>query len=744
MSKTARTVRVALRMASRIARVVAGAGTLLMALPGEAPAQGPPVRTTATDRALVQRPVVINANELVYDRERQTVTARGNVIIFQGDRVVLADQVVFDQRANRVIATGNVALTEPGSPTVFATRAELSRDMRDGVMEQFRMLFPDDSKLAANGAIRVDGRRNEMSRVVFSPCRLCPENPERAPLWQLKARRVVHDQEKQDITYRDAVMEIFGLPVFYLPWFSHPDPTVRRRTGLLTPVFGSESRLGQTLRLPYFVVIDRDKDATVTPLLTTRARAALFGEYRQRFPGGAVVTDGSITYVRRTDDFDQQQSGDEFRGHLFGRLRYDIDRNWRAGFDAGHVTDKTYLRRYNVFSGDTLASTAFTEGFFDRDYARVRLLHFRTLRQAEEQERLSFALPLAEFSAIGDPMGQWGRWNFDASFLALGRTAGPESRRFSLAGGWRLPYTDPAGWRLTVNASINADLYWVTGNEAVGLPTFSGALARVYPALKVDWRYPFVRELGNVRHVVEPRVAVVATPPGLNTWRIPNEDSQDLELDDLSLFDANRYPGRDRVDDGVRIVYGVENALYGNRGGKAEAFVGQSWRLFGDDNVLPNSGIRNNLSDFVGRVRVSPAEYFSLTYRFRVDAKKLSFRRQELAVSGGIPALRVSAAYIDLSDQIGNSEFANRQQVRFGVASQITPRWNVAGSAVFDLVSSRPQPQALSLAVRYQDECCTATLTYLRTIDLLSDAKPSNRFLISISFKYLGEVRHGI
>jgi LPS-assembly protein len=194
----------------------------------------------------------------------------------------------------------------------------------------------------------------------------------------------------------------------------------------------------------------------------------------------------------------------------------------------------------------------------------------------------------------------------------------------------------------------------------------------------------------------------------------------------------------------MRVVYGLENALYGNRGGKAEAFIGQSWRIFGEDNVLQNSGIRNNLSDIVGRLRVSPGDYLTLTYRFRIDAKTISFRRQELAVSAGIPAFRVNAGYIDLSDQIGNSEFARRQQVRLGVSSQITPRWSTSGYAVFDLVSHRQQPQALGLTVRYQNECCTASLAYSRTVDLLSDAKPSNRFLISIVFKYLGEVRHGI
>jgi LPS-assembly protein len=722
---------------------LAALGAALLLGIGPAAAQGPPVRTSIGSPAADRRPVVINADQLIYDRERSTVTARGNVIIFQGDRVVLADEVVFDQRANRVTATGNVTLTEPGAPSVFATRAELTRDMKDGVMEQFRMLFPDDSKMAANGAIRVDGRRNEMSRVVFSPCRLCPEDPKRAPLWQIRARRVIHDQDKQDIFYRSAALEFFGVPVIWMPFFSHPDPTVRRRTGFLTPSVGSEGRLGLTARIPYFIVIDKDKDATVTPLLTTRQRAALFGEYRHRFPGGALITDGSITYVRRTNESDVDQPGDEFRGHLFGRLRYDIDRNWRTGFDGAYVTDKTYLRRYSIFGGDTLVSSAFTEGFYDRNYIRARMLHFRSLRQGEPQDHIPFVLPLAEFSAVGDPVGQWGRWQFASSLLALGRNEGVESRRLSMSGGWRLPYTDPAGWVLTLTGNIYADLYWVTGNEQTGLSTFSGTVGRVYPMGKIDWRYPFARELGNVRHVIEPRVQLIAMPPGLNTWRIPNEDSQDLELDDLSLFDDNRFPGRDRVDDGMRITYGLNNTLFANRGGKAEAFIGQSWRIFGEENLPESSGIQNNLSDIVGRLRIEPAPYFNLIYRFRLDARDISFRRQEVTVAGGVPALRASATYVDLTGQLGNSEFANRRQVRFGISSQITPRWSANGSAAFDLVSTREQPFALGVGVRYQDECCTVTFTYTRTVDLLTDVNPTQRFIVSIALKYLGEVRAG-
>ncbi len=704
--------------------------------------RGPP-RVSLPSDVETRRPVVINANELVFDRERNTVTARGTVMNFQGDRVVFADEVVYDRNADRVIATGNVALVEPGGNTVFASRAELTRDLKERVLEQFRLHFAENSRMAANGALRTEGNRTEMSRVVFSPCLLCTEDPTRPPFWQLKARRVVHDQITSDITYTDAVLEIFGQPVFYAPWVRHPDPTVRRRSGFLVPVFGSQSGLGFILRTPYFWAIDRDMDATITPTLTTNSGGAymdLFGEYRYRFPNGALVTDGSITYVTRTDEQGNKLEGNVFRGHLFGRLRYDIDPNWRAGFDAGYTSDSTYLKRYNIFSGDTLISTAWAEGFWNRNYALARSYYFRSLRPNEGQERIPYALPFAEYFAFGQPDNGWGRWHFYGSLLGLYRSEGAEYRRLSLTGGWRFPYIDASGWMLTATATINTDLYWIVGNEQIGLGTFSGTQGRFFPQLVLDWRYPFVRELGNVRHVIEPRVALIASPPNLNTWKIPNEDSIDFEFDDTNLFAPNRYPGRDRIDDGVRLVYGLSTSFFGNRGGRAEFFAGQSWRWFGEDNFLPNSGLKNEISDFVGRVRVSPAPYIDFLWRFRLDVNDLSARRHELTMAAGGPPFRMALTYTDIDDRTGSGEFDSRRQLRLNASSQLTENWAIQGAMVINLATARQQVQSWSVLGEYKNDCCTIRASFTRSVDEFFDTQPTNRFLVSINFKYLGEV----
>ena len=156
---------------------------------------------------------VISADEISYDESLQSVVASGNVEIAHGERILLAEAIRYDQRNDSVIATGNVVILEPTGEVMFADYVELSDELRSGVIENIRILLADDSRLAANGARRINGRKTIMKRAVFSPCRICEDDPARPPLWQLKAGTIVHDQESQNIEYTNAWLEMFGVPV---------------------------------------------------------------------------------------------------------------------------------------------------------------------------------------------------------------------------------------------------------------------------------------------------------------------------------------------------------------------------------------------------------------------------------------------------------------------------------------------------------------------------------------------------
>jgi len=688
-------------------------------------------------------PVLITADEVGYDQQRGIVTAHGHVEISQQDRVLQADEVTYNQNTKVVIATGNVSLTEPSGDVFFADRVEVTDDLKDGVITNFRMLFPDETRLAANDAQRSSGTHTEMNRVVFSPCATCQEEPDEPLIWQIKARKVVHDQETRDIEYFDATLEMFDIPVAYTPYLSHPDPTVKRRSGFLIPTYGSDSQLGILVKTPYFLTLGPDKDLTLEPIFTSKERAALAAQYRQRIENGAFEVAGSYTRVKRRDDTGAETGGGQNRGHIMANGLFDIDRTWRWGFDGGWTTDDTYMRRYSISSTDVITSTAFLEGFRGRNYAAVEGFHFQGLREDDNDETTPIVAPFASYNVISTPFDGWGRWNLDANMMVLTRPVGVSSRRLSLRGGWQLPIIRPAGDITTFSVGLAGDMYWVNGvpqrSASNAGRSFSGVTGRIYPHAMVDWRYPFVREFGNVRQLLEPRVAVIAAPNGQNPGSIPNEDSVDFEFDDTNLFSANRFPGVDRVSGGQWLVYGASTAFYGDKGGKTSMFLGQTFRLSTDDTFGDASGLENRISDVVGRVNIEPADYLQVGYRFRLDQENFKPRRNEVTAVIGPKELTFSVNYLFFASTGNNTEFPDREEVFAAARAEITDRWSISARTRRDL-SDTGGVLSYGFGVAYICDCFQMSVDFSRTFTRDRDVKPSNRIFVQLVFKHLGEI----
>ena len=249
----------------------------------------------------LSKEALLSADEVIYDNEAQLVEARGNVEIVQGDRVLKADRIIYDVAADTVRAEGNIALLEPSGDVVFADNMELENELKTGAIRDLKILFTDNSRLAAHDAIREDENRTVMNKAVFTSCEPCKEDPERAPIWQAKADQVIHDRQEKTITYRNAFLEFFGVPLIYTPYFSHPDPTVDRQSGFLAPSIFSSSTIGYGVKVPYYYVIDEDKDMTITPTITSKEGVQMAAEYRQAVESGSFQFDGSLTYVDKVD-----------------------------------------------------------------------------------------------------------------------------------------------------------------------------------------------------------------------------------------------------------------------------------------------------------------------------------------------------------------------------------------------------------------------------------------------------------
>ena len=280
------------------------------------------------------QPVTFTADRVEYNRDTGIVTATGHVEAWQNDHILRADRITFDRNTNVAAASGNVVLVDPSGQVAFAEYAELTQGMRDGVLRGMRAILAENGKLAANGARRTEGQLNELSRAVYSTCNLCARDPAKPPLWQLRAYSAVQDVENKRIEYEDAVLEMYGVPVFYLPYFSHPDPSAKRESGFLVPSIGNDSHLGQFFSTPYYLVIDKDSDATITPLLATRSGPQISLDYREKFNNGSLKLDGSVAYAETA-----------MQGHLFTKGPFAYDDTWRYGFDINVASSARYLQR---------------------------------------------------------------------------------------------------------------------------------------------------------------------------------------------------------------------------------------------------------------------------------------------------------------------------------------------------------------------------------------------------------------
>ncbi|MAG96639.1 MAG: organic solvent tolerance protein [Rhodospirillaceae bacterium] len=687
-----------------------------------------------------QQPLLLQAHTLSYDQERGIVTAEGDVELATGERILRARRVSYDQRRDVVTASGEVAILEPSGEVLFAEFAELRDQLRNGFVRGIRLLLTDRSRLAARGAQRRDGNRTEMDRAVFSACQLCPDHPQRPPLWQLKAVKVIHHQTAQRIDYEDAFLEVYGIPIAYTPFFSHPDPTVKRRSGFLTPTYGSSTELGLKLVTPYHFVLGPHRDATFQPLFTSKEGVVLAGEYRERTQTGGYQVSASATHVDRRNEDNVKTGGGHNRGHIKTVGSFDLDKTWRWGFAGERSSDDTYLRRYDFSSADTLTSNLFLEGFRDRNYAAANAFSFQGLGREDDPGNTPIVLPELEYHFVGEPGRLGQRLELDANALVLERTDGADSRRLSLSGGWHLPSTTPGGLVYAFKTSLRGDLYHVDRVIDPANPTGTrqqGFVGRLLPQTSVDVRYPLVRNEGQVRQTVEPIAMLIAAPYGGNPDKISNEDSASFEYDDTNLFSLNRFAGLDRWEGGPRLNYGVKLGAYGEGGGHSTAMIGQVLRARAGSAFADKTGLENKRSDYVARINVTPGPYLDYSHRMRMDRDTWSIRRTEIDLSLGPKALRFNAGYVSLSRELTTDELESREELRLSGRARFTRNWGATASTRRDLAENRGTI-ASGFGLDYIDECLEFTTRFERTFTSDRDVRPSTGISIRVKLKHLG------
>ena len=767
--------------------------------PPSPPAKPKSAIAIARENAAAQQ-MLVKADEIDYDYTNHRVSAVGNVQLYYRNSTLEADKVIYDQTSKRLHAEGNVRLTEADGKITYGTIMDLSDDYRDGFVDSLRLDSPDQTRMAAARAERSKGNTTIFHSGVYTACAPCKDDPKKPPLWQVKAVRIIHDQGEKMLYFEDARLEFFGQPLAWLPYFSAPDPTVKRKTGVLTPFITSSTVYGQAIEVPYYWALAPDYDATFSPMVTTKQGVLLQGEFRQRLLTGAYsIRAAGINQLDRSyfATLGTNAPGDRnFRGSVESEGQFAINDKWVWGWDGVLLTDKAFFSDYNprlsaYHYSDTLGAAAnsglsqlYLSGKGDRSYFDIRSIYYYGFSTADVQQQIPVIHPVLDYDytfnhpIMGGELGY--NINFtsltrsQAEFDAINQTAANANScantadvamlnssncllrgipgtysRFTAEAHWRRTFTDSLGQQFTPFASLRADAGSMQIDNDPGVSNYIATgdsnLMRAMPTVGLEYRYPFISVQSWGTQTIEPIAQIIARPnePQVGKW--PNEDAQSLIFDDTNLFKVDKFSGYDRVEGGGRANYGVTYTAQFNQGGAFNALFGQSYSLWDNSfsqssisNVGLDSGLDTTRSDYVARASFQPNATYKFTTRFRFDNDTFDVKRTEVEAAANFDRWTVSLLYGDYAAQPDIGFLTRRQGVLASGSVKLDANWLVRGSVTFDLETNQIAQDSIGIA--YVNDCLILGLNYMTNYAYgTGSPQLNNTIMVQLSLRTLGD-----
>lgn len=711
----------------------------------------PPSPLPAPVAVAQEEQVEFAADLIEYDRESDSVIASGDVRMTREGSTVRADSIRWNRKSGEVRATGNVVVQSAEGDRAYGDNVELKDTLKDGVVANLLIVLNDGGRLAADRATRRSGV-STLDRAVYSPCRVLDEHGcPKEPLWKITAVRVVHNPKKNRISYKNARLELLGLPVIALPGLSHPADD-RGGTGFLIPNIQYTRNTGLEVSLPFYLMLGSNRDLTLTPHIYSDVTPLLEVGYRHLTSFGAYQLTAYGTEGRRLSTIDPNlPAQSDFRGYLEGSGRFQINRRWSVTPSVRVVTDRTFLRRYDISRDDRLRSVADVERVTRSSYLSISGWAFQTLRSQDVQGQIPIALPAVDWRKRLRENMVGGQVEFQLNSLALLRTAGQDTQRAFAGLRWDVQRISNWGQEVRLTAYGRADAYHSDEISKTATADYRGEEGwhgRAVGALAAEIRWPLVGRFLNGQQQFTPRLQLVGAPNTPN-MRLPNEDARAVDLEDSNLFALNRFPGYDRWEDKSRITYGMDWGWDGP-GVRIDANIGQSYRLATSTSVFPDgTGLYGRTSDIVGRTNIRFRRNLSFTHRYRVDKDNLAVRRNEVDATLGNSRTYATIGYLRLNRNIGPQleDLRDREEVRLGGRLQFARYWSVFGSTTIDLTGAKEDPTSLAdgyepvrhrLGVTYEDDCFVFGLTWRRDYEAQGDARRGNTFQLRLSFRNLG------
>ena len=739
--------------------------------------------------------MLVQATEVDYDYNNSRVSAVGNVQLFYNGTNVEADKVIYDQKTKRLHAEGNIRMTDADGKITYANIMDLSDDYRDGFVDSLRVDTADATRMAATRADRSGGNYTVFQNGVYTACAPCRDDPKKPPLWQVKGARIIHDQMEKMLYFESAQLEFFGVPMAYLPYFSTPDPTVKRKTGFLMPIYTTDSTYGYGVEVPFYWAIAPDYDATFNPRFMTQQGVLMQGEFRQRLADGAYQIRAYGIDQLDPGQFAGQVGDRDFRGGVETKGQFALNQQWVWGWEGIALTDYMLLSDYRLsmykdpmssfLSLPTEAtSELYLTGVGSRSYFDARTIYYLSLSGSQSQ--VPVIAPVIDYNNVVNHSVLGGEFSYKGNFTSLTRdtAAFDPITAAALANGscssltsadpaktitpancllrgmpgtytrltgevdWRKSFTDSAGEIWTPFASLRADAIDSSVANQPGtsnfLPTGETQALRVMPTVGLEYRYPFINVQPWGSTTIEPIAQVIVRPNEPYAGKLPNEDAQSMTFDTSNLFSVDKFSGYDREEGGGRANVGAQVTTQFDQGGSIKAMFGQSYQLFGLNsfavqdvtNTALDSGLDKPKSDYVASLAYSPNRTYTFSTRARFDEETGSVERFEAEGKASFDRWSVSLMYGNYAPQPELGYLLRREGILTSGSVKVAANWVVTGAARWDLVAN--QINQYVVGAGYVDDCFVLAANYVTSYSYATTTSPpilSHAFMLQLGLR---------
>lgn len=754
------------RIAGLAAILAAGMALVTPVMPASAQSTSDDIDFTTDPEAKL----LLTAQQLVFDEDTETVTAIGAVQVEYDGFNMVTHRLVYDQRTGRLKAFGDIEMIEPDGNRIYAQELDVTDDFGDGFINALRIERPDDTRIVADSAQRDGGERTTFNNGVYTACRVCEKNPAKAPLWQVKARRVVRDGTTRTIRLERARFELFGLPIAWAPFLTMPDHTVKRKTGFLIPSITYANKLGAGLRVPYYFALDPHYDLTVAATGYTRQGVLLDAEFRQQLASGQYNL--RVAGIRQTspEAFSPGtvDANNTNRGLIASKGDFKINPMWAFGWDGMLQSDNSFANTYNItgYSGVTQVSNAYLTGLHGRNFFDLRAFYFDVQSTnpdslAEKQQPIIH--PSLDYTRTFDRPVAGGELTLDMNLLSLTRREAESdlaADRFrGIEGGnsrltteleWERTFVTSNGLLLTPLLAARGDVNALDLTEPTGFTgtlRTDGTVTRGMVTAGLEARYPVQVTVAGSSHILEPIGQIYARPDEQLAGELPNEDAQSFVFDASTLFERDKFSGYDRIEGGTRANVGVRYTGTFENGISLRSVFGQSYQIAGlnsfatDDlvNVGAASGLESSRSDYVGSIGVDLPTGFSLTAEGRFDESSFTLQRSDLGVTYRQSRFTASVAHTTVKPQPEYGSDTDRNEIKGSASINFGESWRAFGSLAYDIEESLLADNTIGFG--YRDECIDISFFYKQTRDTNQAVDWS--FGVMLNLRTLGDFNFG-